>query len=116
MAYPLAVTELVAPQWDSSRSSIAGHISAVLDSLYLRLYACLTHCGAVHCPQAQGLCHLVGGKKRLVSAVQQHGILLAAHGPYTAAGAADVLGLPVPVVSKNFSSFHGLVEALGHAL
>lgn len=68
------------------------------------------------CLQAQGLCHLVGGRDCLVSAVQQHGVVLAAHGPYTAAGAADVLGLPVPVVSKNFSSFHGLVQALAQAL
>jgi hypothetical protein len=32
-----------------------------------------------------------------------------------AAGAEDVLGLPIPVVSKNFSTFDGLVTALeGH--
>jgi hypothetical protein len=42
--------------------------------------------------------------------------VLAAHGPYTAAGAADVLGLQVPVVSRDFSSFEGLVRALGSAL
>ncbi len=42
--------------------------------------------------------------------------LLAAHGPYTAAGAADVVGLPVPCVSKDFSSFDGLITALGVAL
>lgn len=58
----------------------------------------------------------MGGKDALFSAIQQHGTVLAAHGPYTAAGASDVLGLPVPVVSKNFSSFHGLVQALAGAL
>ena len=43
-------------------------------------------------------------------------MVLAAHGPYKAAGAAVVLGTTVPVVSRNLSSFHGLVEALAHAL
>eukprot|EP00879_Flechtneria_rotunda_P033499 GHRR01037111.1.p1 GENE.GHRR01037111.1~~GHRR01037111.1.p1 ORF type:complete len:233 (+),score=82.37 GHRR01037111.1:216-914(+) len=66
--------------------------------------------------EAQGLCHLMGGKEALTSAVRAHGIVLAAHGPYTAAGAADVLGLPVPVVSKNFSTFDGLVTALAATL
>jgi uroporphyrinogen-III synthase len=66
--------------------------------------------------QAQGLCQLLGGRDALVSAVQRHGTVLAAHGPYTAAGAGDVLGLPVTVVSKNFSTFHGLVQALAQAL
>lgn len=62
--------------------------------------------------QAQGLCILMGGREALTTAVQRHGIVLAAHGPYTAAGAGDVLGLRVPVVSKNFSTFDGLVAAL----
>jgi len=58
----------------------------------------------------------MGGKDVLVSCLQRHTVVLAAHGPYTAAGAGDVLGLPVPVVSKNFSTFHGLVRALSEAL
>lgn len=66
--------------------------------------------------QAQGLCQPMGGRDALVGAVQQHGTVLAAHGPYTAAGASEVLGLPVPVVSKNFSTFHGLVAALAEVL
>lgn len=66
--------------------------------------------------EAQGLCQLFGGKQALVEAIQQHGVVLAAHGPYTAAGASDVLGLPVTVVSKNFSTFDGLVAALAEAL
>lgn len=68
------------------------------------------------CVQAQGLCQLMGGRDVLVGAVQQHRTVLAAHGPYTAAGASDVLGLPVPVVPKNFSTFDGLVQALTQAL
>ena len=39
-------------------------------------------------------------------------IVLAAHGPYTAAGASAVLGVPVPVVPEDFSSFAGVVGAL----
>jgi hypothetical protein len=53
--------------------------------------------------QAQGLCRLMGGAEALASAVRRHGVVLAAHGPYTAAGAAEVLGLPVPVVSKRYA-------------
>jgi hypothetical protein len=52
--------------------------------------------------QAQGLCRLMGGREALVRSVQRHGVVLAAHGPYTAAGAAEVVGLPVPVVSKRW--------------
>ncbi len=48
--------------------------------------------------------------------VTRHGVLLAAHGPYTAAGAAEMVGLPVPCVAKDFSTFDGLVTALGVAL
>ncbi len=66
--------------------------------------------------QAQGLCIALGGAVVLRDLVTRHSVLLAAHGPYTAAGAAEVVGLPVPYVSKDFSSFDGLVTALGQAL
>ncbi|PNW72272.1 hypothetical protein CHLRE_16g675000v5 [Chlamydomonas reinhardtii] len=62
--------------------------------------------------EAQGLLQLMGGAEAFGAAVAAHGVTLAAHGPYTAAGAAAVLGLPVPVVSKNFSTFDGVVAAL----
>ncbi len=62
--------------------------------------------------QAQGLVQLMGGRERFASAVRQHGVVLSAHGPYTAEGAGAVLGLPVTVVSKHFSTFGGLVAAL----
>lgn len=63
--------------------------------------------------QAQGLLQAMGGDAaQLAEMVQAHGVLLAAHGPYTAAGVADTLGLPVDCVSKDFSSFGGLVAAL----
>jgi hypothetical protein len=51
--------------------------------------------------QAQGLCRLMGGRDELAAAITRAGVVLAAHGPYTAAGASEVLGLPVPVVSKR---------------
>jgi hypothetical protein len=54
-------------------------------------------------PQAQGLCRLMGGRDALAAAVRAHGVVLAAHGPYTAAGAGDVIGMPVPVVSKRWA-------------
>jgi hypothetical protein len=62
--------------------------------------------------QAQGLAQAVGGAAVVRAAVEQHGTRLAAHGPYTAAGAAEVLGTPVTCVSADSSSFAGLVVAL----
>lgn len=57
----------------------------------------------------------MGGKDAVVGAVQRHSTVLAAHGPYTAAGVQDVLGMTVSVVSENFFTFHGLVQALAKA-
>ena len=62
--------------------------------------------------QAQGLALLLGGVDAVASAVSRHNVLLAAHGPYTAAGVSSILNLPVTCVSSNFSSFAGLVSAL----
>jgi hypothetical protein len=39
-------------------------------------------------------------------------IVMAAHGPYTAAGVTEVTGIHVDVVGKAFGSFHGVVTAL----
>jgi hypothetical protein len=58
----------------------------------------------------------MGGRAALAAAAARHGVLLAAHGPYTAAGASEVLGLPVPVVSQRFATFEGVVAALGEAV
>jgi hypothetical protein len=63
--------------------------------------------------QAQGLCKALGGRDVLTSALDQHKVLLAAHGPYTAAGVEDLLGRAVPCVSRDFRSFQGLVDELG---
>lgn len=41
------------------------------------------------CVQAQGLAHVLG-VQRIRHAVEKHGVLLAAHGPYTAQGASQV--------------------------
>ena len=40
------------------------------------------------------------------------GIVLAAHGPYTAAGVSAVTDLSVDVIGTAFGSFHGVVSAL----
>ncbi|KAG2453919.1 hypothetical protein HYH02_002122 [Chlamydomonas schloesseri] len=84
----------------------SGHVHAVVFSSTAEVTArdCQMH--------AQGLLQLMGGAEAFRGAVLQHGVTLAAHGPYTAAGAAAVLGLPVPVVSRNFSTFDGVVAAL----
>eukprot|EP00951_Prasinocladus_malaysianus_P001140 scaffold7952_cov29-Prasinocladus_malaysianus.AAC.1 len=58
--------------------------------------------------QAQGLVYAFGGVEALASGVKANGVVLAAHGPYTAAGASEVLGMDVDCVSANFSSFAGL--------
>jgi len=65
--------------------------------------------------EAQGLALAVGGVARLVTALQRGRVLLAAHGPTTAAGVEAVLSLPrgaISVVPKDFSSFEGVVGAL----
>jgi hypothetical protein len=54
----------------------------------------------------------MGGVETLRAAVNDHKVLLAAHGPYTAAGATAVLGLEVNCVSQRFGSFVGVLEAL----
>lgn len=61
--------------------------------------------------EAQGLVHLIG-KEAVMEAIKANGIVLAAHGPQTAAGAAAVLGMDVPCVSKDYSSFAGVVAAI----
>ena len=64
-------------------TSQSRHAEPKLDSLLLVLV------------QAQGLVHLMGGVGFVHQAVRAHSVVLAAHGPYTAAGAASVLGVPV---------------------
>jgi hypothetical protein len=54
----------------------------------------------------------MGGSEAFAQAVSRHGVLLAAHGPYTAEGVRAVTGLRVGAVSRSFSTFDGLVEAL----
>jgi uroporphyrinogen-III synthase len=67
--------------------------------------------------EAAGLALALGGDHAVTDAVSRHGVVLAAHGPYTAAGVAAVLGVGVDafVVSRDFSSFHGVVAALEEA-
>ena len=56
----------------------------------------------------------MGAAGVIQTAMQRYNIVLAAHGPYTAAGAGAgaVLGCTVPRMSYNFSSFAGLILAL----
>lgn len=65
--------------------------------------------------EAQGLTQIMGGAEAIRDAVHDHSIILAAHGPYTAAGAGAVLGCHVQCINQDFSSFAGLVTALEHA-
>lgn len=65
--------------------------------------------------QAQGLTQIMGGAQAIRDAVHDHSIILAAHGPYTAAGAGAVLGSRIQCINQDFSSFAGLVTALEHA-
>ncbi|CAD7698650.1 unnamed protein product [Ostreobium quekettii] len=66
--------------------------------------------------QAQGLVHELGPLDDIQHAIRDHHILLAAHGPYTAAGVEGVLAIPVTCISQDFSSFHGLVKAVETAI
>jgi hypothetical protein len=54
----------------------------------------------------------MGGPEAILRAVREHGVVLAAHGPFTARGAGEVLGCEVRCISQDFSSFGGLVAAL----
>ena len=54
----------------------------------------------------------MGGVELIQEAVERHGVLLAAHGPFTADGVSRVLELDVCCVSQDFSTFGGLVTAL----
>lgn len=65
--------------------------------------------------QAQGLVRLMGGAEVIRKAVHEHGTVLAAHGPYSAAGASEILRCPVDCVNQNFASFDGLAFALEEA-
>ncbi|GFR48780.1 hypothetical protein Agub_g10728 [Astrephomene gubernaculifera] len=99
-------------------------LSAYLTSPACSPQQCITELGALRAGQvaaiafsstaeAQGLVQLVGGTAALAEIVRQHGVVLAAHGPYTAAGVRESTGgLEVGVVSRNFASFDGLVAAL----
>ena len=65
--------------------------------------------------QAQGLARLIGSTEAIAMSVYKHGIVLAAHGPYSASGASEVLGCPIECVNQNFASFDGLAVALEQA-
>lgn len=67
---------------------------------------------ACACVQVQGLVWAMGGPQTVAAAVQEHGVVLAAHGACTAASVNQVLGLPVPVVAPNSAMFDALVSAL----
>eukprot|EP00892_Ulva_mutabilis_P012592 jgi/Ulvmu1/9705/UM055_0043.1 len=62
--------------------------------------------------EAQGLLSALGGVEDLQALVLDQGIVLAAHGPYTAAGVAAATDLSVDVIGSAFGSFHGVVAAL----
>lgn len=51
---------------------------------------------------------------RFVGNIQSGSVFLAVHGPVTAKGVADVFGVE-PIVSKDWSSFAGVVDALERA-
>lgn len=65
--------------------------------------------------EAQGLKVLMGSTDVIERAVTDFGAILAAHGPYTAKGAGEVLAMDIPCVSKRFSTFEGVVAALEEA-
>lgn len=48
----------------------------------------------------------------LQSMVQQQTVVLVAHGPYTASGVQDALGVEHVEVSRDFSSFQGIVHLI----
>lgn len=61
---------------------------------------------------SQGLITAAGGLECVQTLLSESEVLLAAHGPYTAAGVAKTLGLDVPCVGRNFGTFDGVVAEL----
>lgn len=70
--------------------------------------------------EAAGLAGALGegdtGRAALADAVTAGRVVLAAHGPTTAAGVEAVLGCRVAIVSRDASSFAGVVEAVERGL
>ncbi|CAG9466575.1 unnamed protein product [Pedinophyceae sp. YPF-701] len=62
--------------------------------------------------EAQGLAAHFGGAAAAARALERGGVVIAAHGPYTARGVRETLGLDVPVVGVDYSSFQGVTDAL----
>ncbi|PXF44380.1 putative uroporphyrinogen-III synthase [Gracilariopsis chorda] len=64
--------------------------------------------------EANALYSLLSESERsaLLEQLNSGQVLLAAHGPYTAAGISEVFGIESIVVSQNWASFQGVVDAL----
>ena len=65
--------------------------------------------------QVQGLASLVG-REKLVEASQRHRIILGAHGPATAKGVFDTIGVEVDCISSDSSTFEGMITAIAEKL
>jgi uroporphyrinogen-III synthase len=62
--------------------------------------------------ESEGLCHIIG-KDKLLECIAAHHIVIAAHGLTTASGVAKVLNYSGKVrVSRDSSSFEGIVAAI----
>lgn len=89
---------------------IACHAMAVMQLVAILLHT--SHLSDTHANGVQGLVAAVGGVDGLAALVADNQLLLAAHGPYTAAGVTSTTGLPVPCVGHRFVTFDGVVSAL----
>lgn len=65
--------------------------------------------------ESDGLMNIVG-REKLLEAIQEYNILLAAHGPTTAKGVQNVLGQQVDCVSKDSATFDGMITAISEKL
>lgn len=66
--------------------------------------------------ESQGLSQIVG-RETLLQCIQEHDILLAAHGPTTARGVEKTLHIAdIDCISKDSSTFDGLAEAMAEKL
>ncbi len=66
--------------------------------------------------ESQGLSHVVG-RETLLQSINEHDIIIAAHGPTTAKGVEKTLRIPpIDCISKDSSTFHGLVEAIAEKM
>lgn len=100
--------------------SVAAYVTSPLERLQVEVEVQLLHDGHIDAVliasqgEAYALHRMLSETERstLVEQVNRGQLLFAAHGPYTASGITEVFGVQDIVLSENWASFQGVVDAL----